>query len=83
MFDAIYDPGHGEQGSLPPTAGLGYTVDWFLDAANTRSAVCTSCCVAGRRVTVHNFVVLELALQVRRDKIPASHPHVSGVGNGS
>eukprot|EP00965_Chrysotila_dentata_P108183 3573305-Pleurochrysis_carterae.AAC.2 len=49
MFDLVNRLGHA-------AASLGHSVDWFLDAANAWSAVGTCCRVAGRRMTVHNFV---------------------------
>eukprot|EP00965_Chrysotila_dentata_P057556 1909422-Pleurochrysis_carterae.AAC.1 len=63
----------GEEGALPPAACLRHAINGFLNAAHARSTICAKGGVAWRCVTVDNFSVLELALQISRDEIPATH----------
>eukprot|EP00965_Chrysotila_dentata_P256961 6212733-Pleurochrysis_carterae.AAC.4 len=64
-----------EQGALPPAAGLSHAVNRLLNATNARAPIRAEGGVPGGRVAVDNLPVLQLALEVRRHKVPAPHVH--------
>eukprot|EP00965_Chrysotila_dentata_P174921 5775066-Pleurochrysis_carterae.AAC.1 len=63
----------GEEGTLPPAAGLRHAIDGLFNAAHARSAIGAKGGVTRWCVTVDYFSVFELALQIRSDEIPTTH----------
>eukprot|EP00965_Chrysotila_dentata_P067092 2220882-Pleurochrysis_carterae.AAC.1 len=53
----------GKKRPLPTAAGLRHPIDRFFYAANARLPVGPCRSVAGRRVTVDDFIALQLSLQ--------------------
>eukprot|EP00965_Chrysotila_dentata_P072761 2404965-Pleurochrysis_carterae.AAC.1 len=71
-----------EEGALPSAACLSHAINRLLDATDARLAVGAQSGVPRGRVTKHNLSLLELALQVCGDEIPATHVHAVGGGDG-
>eukprot|EP00965_Chrysotila_dentata_P117592 3885274-Pleurochrysis_carterae.AAC.1 len=57
-------------------------MDGLLDAADAWSAIRPVGGVSRGGVAVYDLAVLQLALQVGRDEVPASHEHAVGCGEG-
>ena len=70
----------GEERALPAAAGLGHAVDGLVDTVDVGLAELVESAVAGRAVAVADLVLLERALQVGRDEVPA--PEVEAVSGG-
>eukprot|EP00965_Chrysotila_dentata_P168432 5561672-Pleurochrysis_carterae.AAC.2 len=68
--------------SVNKSSTLRHAVNWFLNQAYTGPAIGADGGVPGRRVAVDDLVLLEIALHVRRDKIPSPHPHAGRTGDG-